>query len=381
MLTPVDVKNHTFKISMGRYDKGEVDSFLDEVSNDFETATKENADLKNKVAELSTGIQYYKKMESSLQKALISAEASAEEKINAAQEEADKILASAEAEAKEKLDAANADADNINAKVQEQIDAATADATAEKESIIAAAKEEADNLKAEAEKMNKEAEEKLASATEESDKAKAEAKEEADKVISDAKSEADTILADAKAKSDSMLSDKTEELKEISAQIDKLKEMEKTYKENLKKLLQDELDAIESGKMDVEVPDLAASLSAAEELINKNSDLPTLKDRLNAFDDQSDLDSEGLNSSGLNFDVERSASGITIDDSEAVSPVVEEPKAEEEVKEETKDDDVVAGATEAEEENSDSYDAFANAPSFDNDDLGSSDSPFTFTKA
>ena len=74
MLTPIDIQNREIKSKMGGYDKKDVDDFLEEIRGSYEELYKENQSLKEKISSLSEGIQYYKKMESTLQKALVLAE-------------------------------------------------------------------------------------------------------------------------------------------------------------------------------------------------------------------------------------------------------------------------------------------------------------------
>lgn len=127
MLKPVDIQNHTLKTSMSGYNKKETDEFLASVLESYEAIFKENRDLQDKITSLSEGIQYYKQMENTLQKALVLAEKTSSEtqeaaKIQAdnmvkeAQERADKIIEDAKAEALKIQAAAKQDCDAIKAK-------------------------------------------------------------------------------------------------------------------------------------------------------------------------------------------------------------------------------------------------------------------------
>lgn len=70
MLTPIEIQRKVFKSGIG-YEKKDVDSFLKEILDDYETIYKENVELTDKVNVLSEGIQYYKSIEKTLQKALV----------------------------------------------------------------------------------------------------------------------------------------------------------------------------------------------------------------------------------------------------------------------------------------------------------------------
>lgn len=98
MLTPVEVQSKTFKSGLG-YDKKDVESFRAEVLRSYEELYRTNMELKDKVNVLSEGIQYYKSIEKTLQKALVLAEKTAEETKNNAALEAKRIEKEAQAKA------------------------------------------------------------------------------------------------------------------------------------------------------------------------------------------------------------------------------------------------------------------------------------------
>lgn len=83
MITPIDIQAKTFKSGMG-YSKADVDSFFATLSADFEILYRENMELKDKVSTLNDGINHYRSIEKSLQKALILAEQTSEETISSA---------------------------------------------------------------------------------------------------------------------------------------------------------------------------------------------------------------------------------------------------------------------------------------------------------
>ena len=82
MLTPIELHNAEHKTGRG-YSRKEMDAFLEDVFDNYEKLYKENADLKDKLSQLSDGIQYYKAMESTLQKALVLAEKTSKDTIDA----------------------------------------------------------------------------------------------------------------------------------------------------------------------------------------------------------------------------------------------------------------------------------------------------------
>ncbi len=108
MLTPVEIQNKSFKSGGLGYDKRDVDGYIKEIVRSYEDVYRENMELKDKVGVLNEGIQYYKSIEKTLQKALILAEKTAEETRNAAMKDAKRI----EKEATTKANIMLADARN-----------------------------------------------------------------------------------------------------------------------------------------------------------------------------------------------------------------------------------------------------------------------------
>lgn len=91
MITPIEIQSKTFKSGGLGYDKKDVDGFLREVLRSYEQIYRENMELNDKVAVLTEGIQYYKTIEKTLQKALVLAEKTAEDTKVAALEKAKAI--------------------------------------------------------------------------------------------------------------------------------------------------------------------------------------------------------------------------------------------------------------------------------------------------
>ena len=118
MLTPIEIQGITFKTGRG-YKKDDVDSFMKALHHDYEIMYKENMELKEKVTTLSEGVQYYKNLEKTLQKALVLAEKTSEETKAAAKKHAEAI----ENEARQKADhiiyEARQEVHQIEAKAQE----------------------------------------------------------------------------------------------------------------------------------------------------------------------------------------------------------------------------------------------------------------------
>lgn len=98
MLTPIEIQRKVLKTGLG-YEKKDVDNFLRDVLADYETLYRENVELTDKINTLSEGIQYYKSIEKTLQKALVLAQRTADETKEVAVKQAGAIEKEARAKA------------------------------------------------------------------------------------------------------------------------------------------------------------------------------------------------------------------------------------------------------------------------------------------
>ena len=100
MITPLDIENKKFsKQMMNGYNVDEVDDFLDEIMEDYESNYKELATLRPKVDELTSTLEHYKNIENTLQNTLVMAQSTADEVKNVARQQADQIVSEAQREA------------------------------------------------------------------------------------------------------------------------------------------------------------------------------------------------------------------------------------------------------------------------------------------
>ena len=112
MLTPIELQGKVFKTGFG-YDKKDVEAFLKEVVDDYEALYKDNLELNDKINVLSEGVQYYKTIEKTLQKALVLAEKTAQDTEAAATKRAEELVSEAEKKAALIQEEALAKADSI----------------------------------------------------------------------------------------------------------------------------------------------------------------------------------------------------------------------------------------------------------------------------
>lgn len=104
MLTPQEVAEHAFsKASFGGYNMAMVDEFLDLVTADYTSLYKENATLKAKMKVLADKVEEYRATDEAMRRAMLSAQKTADEMVEAAQAQAADIVTHAEHEAKDKI--------------------------------------------------------------------------------------------------------------------------------------------------------------------------------------------------------------------------------------------------------------------------------------
>jgi len=112
-LTPLDIRHKEFKRGMRGYADVEVDEFLDEVADEFERLFKDNIDLGERVEALESQVSGYKRIEETLQKTLVSAQASADELRRNSAKGAQLILHEAELKGRELVNEAYSERQSI----------------------------------------------------------------------------------------------------------------------------------------------------------------------------------------------------------------------------------------------------------------------------
>ena len=104
MLTPQEVKSRAFqRASFGGYHMGQVDEFLDVLTDDYTALFNENAVLKSKMKVLVDKVEEYRATEEAMRKALMTAQRMADELVRDAESKKAAILADAEAQASRRM--------------------------------------------------------------------------------------------------------------------------------------------------------------------------------------------------------------------------------------------------------------------------------------
>jgi len=95
-VTPLDLRQQRFKTVMRGYDRGEVQAFLLEVSDDYENALRDNDRLRQEVAKLEAVLGEHRGQERNLRNTLLTAQKLADEIKENAQKEASLVVREAE---------------------------------------------------------------------------------------------------------------------------------------------------------------------------------------------------------------------------------------------------------------------------------------------
>jgi cell division initiation protein len=103
-ITPLDIKKQEFQTKMRGFDKTEVVSFLEVVSEEMEELVRENLELKEKMQRAADKLANYSKIESALQNTLVASQESAEQMKAVAEEKAELIIREANSQGEKIVD-------------------------------------------------------------------------------------------------------------------------------------------------------------------------------------------------------------------------------------------------------------------------------------
>lgn len=98
-LTALEIKQQSFEKSFRGYEPGEVDAFLNLMSNEWEHLVGKNRELEKRIEELEEKLKHYERVEEALHETLQTAKESAETKLSGARKEARNKIEKAEMEA------------------------------------------------------------------------------------------------------------------------------------------------------------------------------------------------------------------------------------------------------------------------------------------
>ena len=106
-ITPLDIQQQKFKIRFRGFDPQEVDLFLEQMADGFESLLKETENLQEEIRRLENESQGYKKREETFKRALLNSQKVLEQMKENAQKSSELIIAEAEVKAEKILNKAH----------------------------------------------------------------------------------------------------------------------------------------------------------------------------------------------------------------------------------------------------------------------------------
>ena len=244
MISAKDLKNADLAVAASGYVTKDVDKLLNEAASTIEAYQRENKELYHKLEVLATKIEEYRSEEDAIKTALVTAQKMADKIKKESKDAAALLIESSEAEAKHKMDTANTEA----------------------ESIVRKARDYSANL--------------INNKTNEANEIITTAQNKANEAINSSKIVAQDILDQAKDISNDLISKSKAEKEAYEILISTIKNDAKSFVENIKKLYSDQLDMLNSSKLDIESAD---NKSAEQKVENVHSDVSNLVDEVKEF--------------------------------------------------------------------------------------------------
>ncbi|MFI5716648.1 DivIVA domain-containing protein [Nocardia sp. NPDC051750] len=250
-LTPADVHNVAFsKPPIGKrgYNEDEVDAFLDLVEQELSRLIEENADLRQRVAELDAELADAKSNRGpggpGLGKPVQQAPPPEPVKpvVQAPPSAPIPVVPAAPAPSDGGADA-NMQAAKVLSLAQEMADRLTSDAKSEAENLLANARANSERLVNDARARS---EEMIADARHKSDSMLSDAQTRSDSQLRQAKEKADALQADAERKHTEIMGTITQQRNVLESRIQTLKTFEREYRVRLKSYLESQLEELEN---------------------------------------------------------------------------------------------------------------------------------------
>ncbi|WP_448920868.1 DivIVA domain-containing protein [Eubacterium sp.] len=244
MISAKDLKNVDLAVANSGYVTKDVDKLLNEAANTIEAYQRENKELYHKLEVLASKIEEYRSEEDAIKTALVTAQKMADKIKKESKDAAALLIESSEAEAKQKMDTANTEA----------------------ETIVRKARDYSANL--------------INNKTNEANEIISTAQAKANEAINSSKVVAQDILDQAKAISTDLISKSKAEKEAYEILISTIKNDAKSFVENLKKLYSDQLDVLNSSKLDTSSADTDSAEKNVEDV---HGDVSSLVDEVKEF--------------------------------------------------------------------------------------------------
>lgn len=244
MISAKDLKNVDLAVAASGYVTKDVDKLLNEAANTIEAYQRENKELYHKLEVLASKIEEYRSEEDAIKTALVTAQKMADKIKKDSKDAAALLIENSEAEAKQKMDTASTEA----------------------EAIVRKARDYSANL--------------INNKTNEANEIITTAQTKANEAINSSKVVAQDILEQAKAISTDLISKSKAEKEAYEILISTIKNDAKSFVENLKKLYSDQLDVLNSSKLDTGSADTDSAERKVEDV---HGDVSSLVDEVKEF--------------------------------------------------------------------------------------------------
>lgn len=155
MLTPLDLNGKTFSKSFRGYDTDEVNQFFLQISKEYERLYQDNVELKDSVERVSAKLEYYQRMESTMQSTLVVAQEAADEVKKNSLEKADVLAKETELACSKQKEVAAAFCNKLRADAEAEVTRIKSEADVYADNVRKKADEYAARTRGEADEYGK----------------------------------------------------------------------------------------------------------------------------------------------------------------------------------------------------------------------------------
>lgn len=244
MISSKELRQKDLEITQNGYNIAEVDALMAESAATIDAYEKQSGDLYHKLEVLAGKIEEYRQEEDAIKTALVTAQKMADKITKESNETASLLISKSEETAKDTV----------------------ANAKAESDKIISSAREYSTNL--------------IAEKTQQAEEITNKAQDKANEVIASAKVVAQDILDQAKQISDDLIAKSKAEKEAYEILSNTIKNDAKEFIEKVKSLYNNELDALNSAKLDKENADTDAEEKSIADI---DSEVSGLVDEIEEF--------------------------------------------------------------------------------------------------
>lgn len=244
MISSKELRQKDLEITQNGYNIAEVDALMAESAATIDAYEKQSGDLYHKLEVLAGKIEEYRQEEDAIKTALVTAQKMADKITKESNETASLLISKSEETAKDTV----------------------ANAKAESDKIISSAREYSTNL--------------IAEKTQQAEEITNKAQDKANEVIASAKVVAQDILEQAKQISDDLIAKSKAEKEAYEILSNTIKNDAKEFIEKVKSLYNNELDALNSAKLDKENDDTESEKKSIAEI---DSEVSGLVDEIEEF--------------------------------------------------------------------------------------------------